>query len=114
MLAKIAEEARQAAVRQVDAAAERGREEDEAHRLKAAADSEAETAARRAASRAERLASEAVEAAKVAARVSAATAAGNEASAGANAGANEDGGSAARLFWAGGGRGDKRRWVPPG
>jgi len=92
MLAEMAEEDRQAAARQADAAAERGREEDEAQRLKAAADAGAETAARRAASRVERLAAKAAEAAEAAARVSAAAAPGNEASAAANAGANEVGG----------------------
>jgi len=77
MLAKMAEEDRQAAACQAVAAAERGREEDEAHRLKAAADSEAETAARRAASCAERLTAKATEEAEAAARVSAAAADGN-------------------------------------
>jgi len=69
----------------VQAGAERGREEDEALRVKAIASAEAKLVARRAASRAERLPEKAAEAVEEAARVRAAAGTGTEASAAPNA-----------------------------
>jgi len=94
LLAQMAEEHRQIATRQADAAAERGREKDEVQRLREAADVKAETSARRAASRAERSTAKAALAVEAAAKVRAAAAAGEVVLATAKVGAKEKGGGA--------------------